>query len=145
MAENDSQSLDLERLDIEGLLAFSTKAELYVVSLTFSILALSVQFPIEVTDAFVLRLQAVGWFLMMISGAAGVKLLRNVSAEYSLKFAKYKSKHRGKAFVTILDEWLLGVSTQGIWLVPAQGYCLFFGIFFCGCADNRQSLDLVSC
>jgi len=68
-----NQASDLEKLKLEVLSSYAVKAELYVVSLTFSILALSVQFPVDVADKLAAQLQAVAWFLLTVAGIAGVK------------------------------------------------------------------------
>lgn len=60
-------SEDIRNIVIGRLSDYSTKAEIYIISLTFSIFALSIQFPVESTDLLPLRLQAAGWGFLFFS------------------------------------------------------------------------------
>jgi hypothetical protein len=138
----DSDKCDTNKLRLQSLSDYSVKAELYVVSLTFSILALSIQFPVDSTELLVLRLQAAGWILLVLSGIAGIQLLRNVTREYSLVLTEYgfkckailSKRHFDKTNLEIVaevfSEWISEVKGQRKWLSPIQGYGLVSGLLF---------------
>jgi hypothetical protein len=140
--DKNSNSIDVEDLRLKSLSDQSTKAELYIVSLTFSILALSIQFPVESDDLLVLRLQAAGWLFLVVCGIAGIQLLRSVSVQFGLELAKYvyTSKSEGspsavKAVYKIQADasshWISEVEKVNVrWWHPIQGYFLISGISF---------------
>jgi len=86
---------DREASELNRLASYAEKAEIYVVSLTFTILALSAQFPVTVesTNLGALRFQAGAWILLTISGIAGIKILRNVSSKYSFLTEGARKRH----------------------------------------------------
>lgn len=138
-----NNSIDVEDLRLRSLSDHSTKAELYVVSLTFSILALSIQFPVESDDLLVLRLQAAGWLFLVLSGIAGIQLLRSVSVQFGLELTKYlyidraetsalnSEKASYRIFAETFSEWISEIKDVNVrWWRPIQGYFLISGISF---------------
>ena len=145
MSRNDAQSsIDVGDIELERLSSYAIKAEVYIVSLTFSILALSIQFPAatETAGSLVARLQAAGCLILVISGIAGIKTLRNVSSKYNILMSKYRlvktavdsassfEQAKAEIFSSVFEAWFSEVSKQNAWLLPIQGYCLVSGLLF---------------
>jgi len=155
MSKNDEQpSVDVGDIELERLSSYAIKAELYIVSLTLSILALSIQFPVasETANSLITKLQApgwiipilqvAGWFFLVISGIIGIKTLRNVSIKFNIRMSKYRSLKRaiasassfeqlkGQVFSSVFEDCFSEVSKQNAWLFPIQGYCLVLGLLF---------------
>ncbi len=107
MSENNNEKTDSEKREIEALSAYAMKAELYVVPLTFSILALSMQFPVKTSYVYVFLLQSLGWLLLVVSGAAGLKLLRNVSDEYRWKKEEARLANKKIRFLKELPKYMM--------------------------------------
>ncbi|SDX45028.1 hypothetical protein [Thiocapsa roseopersicina] len=128
---------------------YAMKSELYVVALTFSILAISIQFPAETSDVCIGRLQALGWVFLVVSGIAGITLLRNVSRDYN----QYLTKRRledimngarlddvsKKEFRRVYSEESKNLSRNKRFWWPVQGYCLAVGLLFLATARILNS------
>lgn len=155
MIRNDERpSVDVGNMELERLSSYAIKAELYIVSLTFSILGLSIQFPVAsgIPNSLIAKFQApewiipisqtVGWFMLVISGIVGVKVLRNVSIKFNILMSKYRSLKKAVAsassfeqlkvqvFSDVFEDCFSEVSQQNGWLFPVQGYSLVFGLLF---------------
>lgn len=133
-------SIDTNELRLKSLSDFSFKAELYVVSLTFSLLALSIQFPVESAEVLALRLQAAGWGFLLVSAIAGIKMLRHVSSEYGLELAKSRfekndeilekvGQHARDLILENFDAWVLEARDLRTQLFSIQGYFFVAGLF----------------
>ena len=134
-------SIDVKKLRLERLSDLSGRAELYVVSLTFSILAISIQFPLESKELCVLLAQSAGWILLIISGSSGIKLLRNVTKEYVLELRKNNAiilrssgpewlRPTCEAMEEVASDDLARIKEQFERYSSIQGWCLVSGLSF---------------
>jgi len=127
--------------EVDRLGEYAVKGELYIISLTFTLLALSSQYALtgEQVSVFILRLQASGWLFLAISGIAGIVLLRGVSKRHSLSAValKYKAKAKKDAVNELaMQSWIKLVedeqrSVENLayeFLWPAQQYFLIAGV-----------------
>jgi len=124
----EEKAIDVDDIELERLSSYAVKAEFYIISLTFSIIALSIQFPISIKKADLMiavskesgwlmstlqthgciipMSQTFGWLSLAISGIFGIVVLRKVSGKYNILLNKLRTLKKGKDSESSFDKQL---------------------------------------